>query len=143
MKKPLLVLCMLLPTLALANPHKEIIEARQGAFQTVEENTDAIGAALRGSDVDWAALAALSAQLVEQTLLLQTAFPEGSTEDSKARTSIWESPDKFKEQLTKLDASMNELNTAVLAQNQSGASAAIKEGLTTCKACHRSYRERR
>lgn len=143
MNKTLLVLCMLLPTLALANPHKEIIEARQAAFQTVEENTDAIAAALRGSEIDWAALATLSAQLVEQTLLLQTAFPQGSTEDSKARTSIWENPDKFKEQLAKLDASMNQLNTAVLAQNQSGASDTIKEGLTTCKACHRSYRARR
>jgi cytochrome c556 len=143
MKKTLLALCLLVPGLTLANPHQDIIEARQNAFQTVEENTDAIAAALRGSEIDWAGLESLSAQLVEQTLLLQTAFPEGSTENSKARTSIWESPEKFNEQLSKLDSSMNTLNTEVLAQNSSGASDAIKEGLTTCKACHRSYRARR
>ncbi len=143
MKKTLFAIAVLAPSLVLANPHKDIIEARQGAFKTVEENTDAIAAALRGADIDWSNLQTLSAQLVEQTLLLQTAFPEGSTEGSKARTTIWETPDKFNEHLTKLDASMNDLNTALLAQNQSEASDAIKQGLTTCKACHRGYRARR
>ncbi|WP_434762639.1 c-type cytochrome [Vibrio fortis] len=117
------------------------IEARQQAFQSLEETSDEVSSMLRKSNPDWAQLNEASRALVTQSEILMVSFDKGS-EGGKAKKDIWSKPEKFERLLLEMNEGYQELLQASLEQNISGAESGLDKANGTCRACHRSYRSR-
>jgi len=139
-KKTLTTLFAVLPLCALAQ--QNIVEQRQAAFSDIESLTKQTEKQLNQSDINWLLLAENSDILKTHSHQLLSLFPQGSESGSKAKASVWNSPEKFNQLLSQMDEGFQTLYQASLKQDLSGAESGLNIAQDTCNACHRSYRSR-
>lgn len=140
MKKRLTTLFAVLPLCALAQ--QSVIEQRQNAFNEIDSVTKQSEKLLSQSDINWLLLGENSQTLKEHSHALLSLFPEGSQQGSKAKTSVWSSPEKFQQLLAQMDQGYQTLYQASLEQDLSKAERGLEQAQNTCRGCHRSYRSR-
>lgn len=118
------------------------IEQRQAAFSDIESNTKAAGKMIDGDETDWAALLVMSEQLVASGDVVSNTFVAGSDEGGKAKSDVWEKPEKFERLMLEMNDGYQSLVVAAQHQDAKKAKQAIKSAESTCRSCHRSYRSR-
>ncbi|MCL9776857.1 c-type cytochrome [Vibrio methylphosphonaticus] len=118
------------------------IEQRQAAFSDIESNTKAAAKMIDGDKTDWAALLVMSEQLVASGDVVSNAFVAGSDEGGKAKSDVWEKPEKFERLMLEMNDGYQSLLAAAQHQDAKKAQQAIKSAESTCRSCHRSYRAR-
>lgn len=142
MDKLILSLCVLLPSIALAQTAPELIDARQRAFSLIEKQSEHIEGMIDEEAPNWREIEVISHELVMHSQLLKTAFSEGSQEGSKAKKAVWDKPEKFNLLLNEMDSGFVLLYKASQQQNQELAENSLEQAQDTCNGCHRSYRSR-
>ncbi|WP_158675986.1 c-type cytochrome [Vibrio aquaticus] len=140
MKKILTTLIAALPLCAFAQ--QGVIEQRQDAFSDIESIAKKTDTLLSQSEINWLLIADNSETLKAHSEQLATLFPQGSQSGSKAKNSVWDSPEKFQQLLSKMDEGFQTLYQASLKQDLSAAEDGLETAQGTCRACHRSYRSR-
>lgn len=123
-----------------AQAYKEEIEQRQNTFAAIEDNSDFVEEELDEDQPNWQEIEQRSLKLVEHTKSLKLLFSPESAEDSRARTAIWEDPQKFNRLMTQLNSGFEELYQASKNQNMAAAEDALETAQDTCNSCHMSYR---
>nr|WP_253825703.1 cytochrome c [Vibrio sp. RE86] len=118
------------------------IEQRQNAFNEIDSVTKQSEKLLSQSDINWLLLGESSKTLKEHSHALLSLFPEGSQQGSKAKASVWNSPEKFQQLLAQMDQGYQTLYQASLEQDLSKAERGLEQAQNTCRGCHRSYRSR-
>lgn len=143
MRKPYLIFVACLPLMvSIQSFASDVVEQRQQAFDTIEKTIEQSEELVAASELDWTTLEANSAMLASKSASLQDLFPKGSTQDSKARAAIWESPEKFNTLLVQLNSGFETMNKGAEGQDMAMLEAGLKEAKSTCRNCHRSYRAR-
>ncbi|MET2900647.1 cytochrome c [Vibrio rotiferianus] len=145
--KKTLALIALLPTIfvsatVFAQDFSAQIETRQNAFEQIESLSKQADKTLKGSDTDWYALEQIGVELTRHSVQLQQAFPEGSQVDSKAKEEVWSKPDNFNRLMLQMDEGFAQLYQAAQNQQVSSAETGLKQAQSTCRSCHRAYRNR-
>ncbi|WP_413284743.1 c-type cytochrome [Vibrio sp. MA40-2] len=143
MKKQLLSLIMLVSVSASAANFDTEIAARQDAYNGIQDNVKAAGGMLKSGEFDYTKLEMLGETLSMHSSSLKTLFPEGSQEGSNAKKAVWTSMDDFTERLNKLDQGFQDFYAGAKAQDQAMLVAGFKDATSTCKGCHRKYRNKK
>ena len=122
----------------------ERVKVRQAAFKEVEDTLEQVDDGLDGDETDWVAIKHYSDNLVLQGQILVAAFPlysvEPETDDTRAKTKIWQNPDKFKKLMAELTLSFAQLQQASIEKNITLAEQGFEQADGTCRSCHMSYR---
>ncbi|EEX94651.1 hypothetical protein VIOR3934_20786 [Vibrio orientalis CIP 102891 = ATCC 33934] len=139
-KKTLTTLLAALPLCVFAQ--QNVIEQRQDAFNDIDSLAKQTEEALSKSDINWPLITENSESLKNHSHALLSLFPQGSQENSKAKASVWNSPDKFQRLLKQMDDGFQTLYQASLNQDSSVAELGLERAQDTCGSCHRSYRSR-
>ncbi|MBL1415542.1 MAG: cytochrome c [Moritella sp.] len=142
MKKTAIVIVFALPVMVMANTFETKIEARKTAFSGIETGLESVDDLIDGRNTDWQEMINVSQTLVTHGNTLETAFPSGSKEGSKAKSDIWDKPEKFNSLLNKMVVSFDQLSLASQNEDSKMAKNALKQAESTCRNCHRSYRSR-
>lgn len=142
MKKFVLSLCVLLPNMVFAQSSVDLINARQQAFVHIANQSDQLEDKLDEDVPNWKEIEAISQQLVQHSELLNSAFPEGSYEGSKAKKAVWDKPEKFTQLMQEMDSGFTLLYQASQQQDKEMAESGLEKAQDTCNGCHRSYRSR-
>ncbi|MGV2987856.1 c-type cytochrome [Vibrio sp. E150_011] len=129
---------MLSSTTTLANA----VEQRQQAFSDIESNTKSVSRLLDQDHIAWDEVQLMSEKLQLDSNIVSTAFVNEAQKGGKAKSDIWESPEKFDRLMLEMTDSYASLKEAVRDQNEKQAKQAIKSAESTCRSCHRSYRSR-
>jgi len=142
MNKIMICSLLLVPLATSAQDFGSEIEARQAAFESIEDKSENLEDMLASRNLDWAAIETQSQQLDQHGKSLSQLFPNGSADGSKAKEKVWQDPAKFERLLAEMQQGFEELYTASQAQAQSVAQAGLEQAQATCKGCHRTYRSR-
>ncbi|ACH63824.1 cytochrome c [Aliivibrio fischeri] len=142
MKKLVISLCVLLPNIAFAQTSVDLINARQQAFVHIENQSEQVEEMMDEDVPNWSEIESISQQLVQHSQLLNTAFPEGSQDGSKAKEAVWDKPEKFNQLMQEMDSGFALLYQASQQQDKEAAEAGLEQAQDTCNGCHRSYRSR-
>ncbi|OCH59499.1 cytochrome C [Aliivibrio fischeri] len=142
MKKLVISLCVLLPNIAFAQTSVDLINARQQAFVHIENQSEQVEEMMDEDVPNWSEIESISQQLVQYSQLLNTAFPEGSQDGSKAKEAVWDKPEKFNQLMQEMDSGFALLYQASQQQDKEAAEAGLEQAQDTCNGCHRSYRSR-
>ncbi len=142
MKKLVISLCVLLPNIAFAQTSVDLINARQQAFVHIENQSEQVEEMMDEDVPNWSEIESISQQLVQHSQLLNTAFPEGSQDGSKAKEAVWDKPEKFNQLMKEMDSGFALLYQASQQQDKEAAEAGLEQAQDTCNGCHRSYRSR-
>lgn len=121
---------------------EEAISQRQSTFGLIEHDAKDMGKALKAKEVNWDRLELTAKKLHEASTRLDSLFPEGSLEGSKAKDKVWDDNVKFERLLNEMDDGFELLYQATLEKDKSLAQQGLKQAQSTCKACHRQYRSR-
>ncbi|MCE4936503.1 cytochrome c [Aliivibrio fischeri] len=142
MKKLVISLCVLLPNIAFAQTSVDLINVRQQAFVHIENQSEQVEEMMDEDVPNWSEIESISQQLVQHSQLLNTAFPEGSQDGSKAKEAVWDKPEKFNQLMQEMDSGFALLYQASQQQDKEAAEAGLEQAQDTCNGCHRSYRSR-
>ncbi|MUJ36882.1 c-type cytochrome [Aliivibrio fischeri] len=142
MKKLVISLCVLLPNIAFAQTSVDLINARQQAFVHIENQSEQVEEMMDEDVPNWSEIESISQQLVQHSQLLNSAFPEGSQDGSKAKEAVWDKPEKFNQLMQEMDSGFALLYQASQQQDKEAAEAGLEQAQDTCNGCHRSYRSR-
>ncbi|MCW8330958.1 cytochrome c [Photobacterium sp. SDRW27] len=142
MRTPLVALLICLPSISFAQNYEQQIQYRQNAFSAIEKQAKVTNKALDKSQPDWLLIESNSQELAQHAQNLTTLFPQGSEEGSKAKTAVWNKPEKFNQLLAQMEQGFQALYQASNHQDVSAALAGLEQAQATCKSCHRSYRSR-
>ena len=117
-----------------------IVKERMDEFQKVRGQMKQIRRALESQN--FAAVAALSEDMMPWAHNMAEAFPEGSDiAPSEALPAIWQDKAGFAQAISDYRDAINALNLAA----QSGENDAVRTGFkrlgSTCKSCHSTYRQ--
>lgn len=142
MKKLTAVLLTVLPVFVNAQSNQNTIDARQHSFSAIEKQAEQLEDALDQDSPNWEEVVAVSEELTLHSTQLRSLFPEGSSEGSKAKETIWEKPEKFNRLMMEMDHGFKDLYQASKNQDLNSAQNGLEQAQDTCNSCHRSYRSR-
>ncbi|MGF1842019.1 cytochrome c [Vibrio clamense] len=142
MKKLTIALLVTLPAFANAQSSQNIIDTRQHSFSSIENKTEQLEEVLDKDKPDWTEVVTISEELTHHSTQLRALFPEGSSEGSKAKGTIWEKPEKFNKLMMEMDQGFKDLYQASKNQDLNSAQNGLEQAQDTCNSCHRSYRSR-
>ncbi|MGR5062990.1 cytochrome c [Photobacterium sp. DNB22_13_2] len=120
----------------------EAISMRQSAFELIEQDAKLAGKALKAKEVNWDNLKPTTKKMYEASTRLESLFPEGSLEGSKAKDKVWKDRARFEQLLNEMDDGFVQLYQATMKEDKAAAQQGLKQAQSTCKACHRQYRSR-
>ncbi|MCW8833619.1 MAG: cytochrome c [Colwellia sp.] len=140
MKKYLTLMMVVMAAGSYAKNYHEEIEKRQDTFSAIEELSESLEDELDEDAPNWEMVEQQSLKLVEHTKSLDSLFSPESAEDSRARTAIWDNPEKFDRLMAQLNSGFQQLNHASRNRDIEAAQAGLEEAQDTCSSCHRSYR---
>ncbi|MGF1760768.1 cytochrome c [Photobacterium sagamiensis] len=120
--------------------NEQVIEARQQDFKTIEKNMKQLARALDAKDLDWSRLNTWVNESRQAASDLQTAFPVGSDDGSRAKSAVWNKPAKFNNLMAQMEQGYDDMLKAVANKNTAFAKQGLKQAGGTCKGCHRQYR---
>jgi len=122
-----------------------VVKERMALMKTLADNTKAVSPYATGVIPN--ALASVephAAALVKAAQESLTKFPDGShTGVTDAKERIWQERAEFDGLMTTLITHATTLGTAARAGDAAQTKAAFNEIYTTCKMCHRKYREKK
>ncbi|EAS44957.1 cytochrome C [Photobacterium profundum] len=119
---------------------KQVIEARQQNFKTIDQNMKPLNSALNADLIDWSQVNTLAATSHQAAIELQIAFPKGSDAGSRAKSSIWSKPAKFNTLMTQMEQGYADMLEGVEREDTALVKRGLKQVNGTCKGCHRQYR---
>ncbi|KZN53812.1 hypothetical protein N474_19770 [Pseudoalteromonas luteoviolacea CPMOR-2] len=129
-----------LPLLASAQSVNTTVESRQNAFESIETLVDEAEDLLDSREVKWQKLLAVSAKLNVQGEIVLNAFPQGSHQNSRAKSRIWERWGHFESMMSQMDQGFKTLKKGSESQDARMALRGLETAADTCRDCHRSYR---
>ncbi|RYU47224.1 cytochrome c [Aliivibrio finisterrensis] len=133
-------LITLLSLSAVAADYAQEIEARQDNFQYLDATVDLLDDAFDKEVLDWNEIMPL-AQSAHLTVEEQkTLFPEGSADNSRARTKIWAQKAEFEGKFDTLSQQFILISEAAVEQDDVAARAALDKAFAQCRSCHMNYR---
>ncbi|MDO5288844.1 MAG: cytochrome c [Pseudomonadota bacterium] len=124
---------------------EDAIKYRQSAFSVLGTHFSRLGAMANGRAPFDAATAAADGEVIAAVAKLPAAgFVAGSDKglNTKAKPSIWQEQDKFKDLNEKMLAEVAKLSAAAKTGNLDQLKAAFGPAAQSCKACHDAYRNR-
>lgn len=142
MKMLTIALLVALPAFASTQSSQDIIDTRQHSFSSIENKAEQLEEELDKDKPDWTEVVTISEELTRHSTQLRALFPEGSSENSKAKKAIWEKPEKFNQLMMEMDQGFKDLYQASKRQDISAAKNGLEQAKDTCNSCHRSYRSR-
>jgi cytochrome c556 len=119
----------------------EMIVERQQSYNNLDERLGMIIDLAENEKVNWSEVDLVAGDLVEDISFIKQAFPEGSSEKSRARPRIWDNTEDFNERLTELKQSILAIKQASDNKNGRALIEAWDNADDTCNSCHRRYRE--
>ena len=124
----------------MATDYSTEIESRQDNFQHLDATVDLLDDAFDKEALDWDRIMPL-AQSAHLTVEEQkTLFPEGSADNSRARTKIWTQKVEFEEKFDTLSQQFILISEAAVDQDEVAARAALDKAYAQCRSCHMNYR---
>ncbi len=114
------------------------VEQRQAIFEQVEEDTERLEKLFEQQQ--WDKSVALALTLKNQLQSLQGLFPEESKGEGRSRSKIWDNWQDFSQRLGRLENNYQQINSALLAGNQTQAEQALDDAGSSCRSCHMKYR---
>ncbi|MEH6532104.1 MAG: cytochrome c [Photobacterium frigidiphilum] len=120
--------------------NKQVIEARQQNFKTIEQNMKPLNSTLNTDLIDWSQVSALAITSHQAAIELQSAFLKGSDAGSRAKSSIWSKPAKFNALMSQMEQGYADMLEGVEREDTALAKLGLKQVNGTCKGCHRQYR---
>lgn len=121
---------------------KQDVAQRQTAFSDIDKQQEKLSKMLNSNNINWQEVNKLSTEITTNSASLQHLFVPGSQLDSKAKDKVWDSNQKFKSALAKMDNSFVMMDNAIKQQDRNAAKSALKQVNNTCRSCHRQYRSR-
>lgn len=116
------------------------IKSRQNNFQHLDAIADLLDDAFDEETLDWDKIMPL-AQSAHLTVEEQkTLFPEGSADNSRARTKIWDQKAEFEGKFDTLSQQFMLISEAAVEQDEVAARAALDKAFSQCRSCHMNYR---
>ena len=116
------------------------IASRQDNFQHLDATVDLLDDAFDKEVLDWNKIMPL-AQSAHLTVEEQkTLFPEGSADNSRARTKIWAQKAEFEDKFNTLSQQFILISEAAVEQDDVAARAALDKAFSQCRSCHMNYR---
>jgi len=79
--------------------------------------------------------------IVELANIMPKTFPQGSVKGSRASPLIWREPEKFQQELVKLQSAAERLASISVADDLPAFEQAMLEVYSTCRSCHSAFRE--
>lgn len=119
------------------------IKYRKALMTAIKWNFDPIVATAKGEiPYDKAMVARRAAILAELAKLPEEAFVPGTDEggDTKAKTEIWEQPEKFKAGFEQFQLKSNALAEAARGGDLGAIKARFQETAKTCQGCHDTFK---
>ncbi|GLR75385.1 cytochrome c [Aliivibrio sifiae] len=124
----------------IAADYSQEIETRQDNFQHLDATVDLLDDAFDKEAIDWDRIMPL-AQSAHLTVEEQkTLFPEGSADNSRARTKIWVQKAEFEGKFDTLSQQFMLISEAAVEQDEEAARAALDKAFSQCRSCHMNYR---
>ncbi len=124
----------------IAADYSQEIETRQDNFQHLDATVDLLDDAFDKEAIDWDRIMPL-AQSAHLTVEEQkTLFPEGSADNSRARTKIWAQKAEFEGKFDTLSQQFMLISEAAVEQDGEAARAALDKAFSQCRSCHMNYR---
>ncbi len=124
----------------IAADYSQEIETRQDNFQHLDATVDLLDDAFDKEAIDWDRIMPL-AQSAHLTVEEQkTLFPEGSADNSRARTKIWAQKAEFEGKFDTLSQQFMLISEAAVEQDEEAARAALDKAFSQCRSCHMNYR---
>jgi cytochrome c556 len=120
--------------------NKQVIEARQQNFKTIDQNMKPLNSTLNADIVDWGQVSALAVSSHQAAIELQGAFPKESDAGSRAKSSIWSKPAKFNTFMAQMEQGYGDMLDGVVREDTALVKRGLKQVNGTCKGCHRQYR---
>ncbi|MFA1559828.1 cytochrome c [Aliivibrio fischeri] len=124
----------------MANDFSGEIEQRQNNFQHLDATADQLDEAFDNEVVDWDRIIPLAKSAYLTVQEQKTLFPEGSADNSRARTKIWQQKPEFEEKFTVLAEQFQLLDKAAKNKDEQAAREALSGAYSQCRSCHISYR---
>ncbi|CED70924.1 putative exported protein [Aliivibrio wodanis] len=124
----------------MAADYSQEIETRQDNFQHLDATADLLDDEFDKGVLDWDRIMPL-AQSAHLTVEEQkTLFPEGSADNSRARTKIWVQKAEFEGKFNTLSQQFMLISEAAVEQDEVAARAALDKAFSQCRSCHMNYR---
>ncbi len=124
----------------IAADYTKEIETRQDNFQHLDATIDLLDDVFDKEVLDWNEIMPL-AQSAHLTVEEQkTLFPEGSADNSRARTKIWVQKAEFEAKFNTLSQQFMLISEAAVEQDEVAARAALDKAFSQCRSCHMNYR---
>lgn len=124
----------------IAADHSQEIETRQDNFQHLDTTADLLDDEFDKDVLNWDRIMPL-AQSAHLTVEEQkTLFPEGSADNSRARTKIWDQKAEFEGKFDTLSQQFMLISEAAVEQDEVAARAALDKAFSQCRSCHMNYR---
>ena len=118
----------------------DVVSQRKAGFKTNAASMKAIASAIGGGDYQTVINQAKT--ISSWAHKIPGYFPEGSRfGDTKARAEIWANFDDFTALSKANETAANKLVTAAKSGNPGAMMARLKDLGSSCKACHRSYKD--
>ncbi|MGB0835953.1 MAG: cytochrome c [Psychrobium sp.] len=118
----------------------EEIEKRQSMFKQIDKTADLVEEELDQNKVNWPRVLNESKLLVKHSSSLNSLFTTGNNSKGRAKSAIWEDPEKFNTLLSQLNTGFDTLLHASEKKDRKQALAGLETAQDTCRSCHTSYR---
>lgn len=133
-------LITLLSLSAVAADYTQVIETRQDNFQHLDTTVDLLDDAFDKEVLDWNEIMPLAQSAYLTVEEQKTLFPEGSADNSRARTKIWTQKAEFEGKFDTLSQQFILISEAAVEQDDVAARAALDKAFSQCRSCHMNYR---